>query len=206
MNRIYNLLGEYMNLFKVLNVLLFVIIIFLAQCSSGAKRLNANRDLVADSGGLTRQEMEEAAAKFADSIQEHFKKNPPKDGVFVALLPTKNDTSEEIPTSVFDNSLVDSLRKRGIYTVRVENRKDALEELKRNQEGLTNNTSAGTDLKSPNFFVAIKIDESVFKNSGNKIVEQVINIELRSTETTLVAWSDHIPIRKQAKSRNGIDW
>jgi hypothetical protein len=190
---------------KFFYLLLAVIIISLSHCESGPKRLSAATDLVADTGGLTRTEMEEAASKFAEAISLHFQKNPLPQGVFVALLPTKNDTSEELPTRVFDNSLVDALRKKKIYTVRIENRAQILEEHKLKQQGVTDNLS-DINLKSPNFLVSTKIDESLFKSDGKRIVEQVINIELISVETNVAAWTARVPYRKQAVGRGGTGW
>ncbi|MCB1159386.1 MAG: penicillin-binding protein activator LpoB [Leptospiraceae bacterium] len=184
--------------------LLFLLFSLIVSCSSGAKRLNEKKDLVADSGSLTRLEMEEAAVKLASSISKHFKKNKPAAGVFVELLRTKNETTEEIPTDIFDNALVNTLLAKGIYTVRSENLKEALEKLKQDQE-LGGNLSAG-ELKSPNYFIKTQIDESVFRQDGDKIVEQVINVELRSVETTLVAWSDKVAFRKKARSNSGVGW
>jgi hypothetical protein len=60
--------------------------LFIISCSSGARRLDSDSELVSDSGGLTRKEMEEAAYVIAQKINVYFKKNPSSSGVFVALL------------------------------------------------------------------------------------------------------------------------
>ncbi|MEM7180459.1 MAG: penicillin-binding protein activator LpoB [Spirochaetota bacterium] len=175
----------------------------LVSCISGPKRLNSATDLLSDTGGLTRIEMEKAADVFALKISEHFKKNPRPEGVFLALRPTKNETSEQIPTELFDKALERHLLRRKIYTVRTRDRKQALEELKFNQQVAD---SLNMDLKSPNYFVRTRIDESMFRSSGDTIVEQILNIELVSVETTLVAWSEKVSYRKQAASNNGVGW
>ena len=46
----------------------------------------------------------------------------------------------------------------------------------------------------------------MFRSSGDKIVEQILNIELVSVETTLVAWSEKVSYRKQAASNSGVGW
>ncbi len=191
---------------KSLITLLFALLLFNLSCSSGAKRVDLDKDLISDTGGLTRAELEESAKKLADKVGEFFKKNPKEEGIFVAFLPTKNDTSEQISTDIFDNTFVQNLIKNGIFTVRIENRKDALKELALSQSGLTSNPLSAGNMKSPNFFIKCDIDENIFSNKGDKIVEQNINLELRNVETQLVTWSDKITFRKQARSNKGVTW
>lgn len=183
-----------------------ILLIFFQSCSSVPRRLDTEKDLVADTGELTRYELEKAAKKLAKSIANYFKQNPNPDGIFVALLPTKNETSEQIATDVFDNVLVDELRKNGIYTVRRETRAEALKEIEFSMTGLTENRLSIGKMKSPNFFIKTEIDENIFRHRGDKIVEQIINIELREITTQIVKWSDRIVYRKKAIDTGGIGW
>lgn len=178
-------------------------ILWIVSCSSGAKRMNADKDLLSDTGGLTRTEMERAAEEFAIKITTFLKKNPREEGVFLTLRPTKNETSEQIPTDVFNRALERHLLERKVFTVRTSARKMSLEEIKRSQEL---GTLLEVDLKSPNFFIRTRIDESMFLNSGDKIVEQILNIELVDVGTTLVSWSEKKTYRKKAVSGNGVGW
>lgn len=192
---------------KAFTILFITIsILFGLSCSSGAKRIDLDKDLLSDTGGLTRAELETAAQKLAIKVGDHFKNNPKEEGIFVAFLPTKNDTYEQISTDIFDNTFTQQLLQKGIYTVKIKNRKEALKELVASQSGITSNPLSAGNLKSPNFFIQCKIDENRFSNKGDKIVEQNINLALISVETTLVVWSDKITYRKQARSNQGVTW
>lgn len=190
---------------SIIFILAISIVIF-TGCSSTPKRLDKDEDLVADSGELTRWELEKAAKRMAKDIGKHFKKNPVKDGIFVALLPTKNDTSEQIATDMFDNNLVGELRKNKVFTIRTETRSQALSEIEFSMSGLAEKPLSLGKMKSPNFFVKVDITENMFKSSGDKIVEQVINIELIEVTTQIVHWSDKSVYRKQAVSSGGTGW
>ena len=50
------------------------------------------------------------------------------------------------------------------------------------------------------------IEENIYSYKGDKIVEQVINIELREVTTQLVRWSDSVKYRKKAVSSGGVGW
>jgi hypothetical protein len=58
-------------------------------------------------------------------------------------------------------------------------------------------------MKSPNFFIQTDINENIFKSGGDRIVEQILNFELRSVETQLVVFSDRIVYRKKPKNQKG---
>ncbi|BDA77344.1 hypothetical protein LPTSP3_g02740 [Leptospira kobayashii] len=182
-------------------------IVFILGCSSGAKRLDNNTDYVADSGGLTSQELVRAAEKLADEIGVFFKENPQEAGVFVAHFPTRNDTSEQIQTELFDNAFVSKLIKNKVYTVRTKTREQSLNEIQFSLSGLTSNRLSIGKLKSPNYFVRADINENLFTADGEKIVEQSINIELVEVETTIAVWSEKVSYRKQAvRGNKGVGW
>jgi hypothetical protein len=182
---------------------LFLILSFTYNCSSGAQRLDVDSSLVADTGGLTRAEMEEAAKTITEKIAVYFKKNPSQEGVFVALSPAKNETSEQLPTDIFDNSLIQEMLKKKIYTLRTEKRQDQLKEIKISQQmGAEFNLG---DLKSPNFFLRSRIDENAFRSEGNKIVEQILTVEFIQVSSLAVIVSEKQVFRKKAKS-GGVGW
>jgi hypothetical protein len=182
-------------------------VVFLLNCSSGAKRLDDKQDFVADSGGLTSQELVRAADKLADQIGVYFKENPSEAGVFVAHTPTRNDTSEQIQTELFDNAFVSKLIKNKIYTVRTKTREQSLNEIQFSLSGLTSNRLSVGKLKSPNYFVRCEINENMLTADGEKIVEQSINIELVEVETTIAVWSETVSYRKQAvRGNKGVGW
>lgn len=187
-----------------MNILTFLTIFFLISCASGATRLDSDSEMVSDSGGLTRKEMEEAAYVIAQKINVYFKKNPSQGGVFVALLATKNETSEQIPTDVFDNALIRQLTQNKIYTLRTEKREDQLKEIKLSQQ-------LGTDfdignLKAPNFFIRSRIDENAFSSGGKKIVEQTLNVEFIQVSSLAVVVTESQTFRKKARDRGGVTW
>ncbi|MCZ8342368.1 MAG: penicillin-binding protein activator LpoB [Leptospira sp.] len=180
---------------------------FLAQCSSGPKRLDNADDYVSDTGGLTSQELVKAADRLADEIGTYFKENPREEGVFVAHKPTRNDTSEQIQTELFDNAFVAKLIKNKVYTVRTKTREQSLNEIQFSLSGLTSNRLSIGKLKSPNFFVRCEINENMFTSKGEKIVEQSINIELVEVETTIAVWSEKVSYRKLAvRGNKGVGW
>jgi len=191
--------------FKKIFFIIFTILIFFS-CASSPKRLDVEKDILADTGELTPIELERTAKRLGDSIAKYFKNNPNPDGIFVALLPTKNNTSEQISVDVFDNVLVQQLLKNGIYTVRTEDRSTALKEIEFSMSGLAEKPLSIGKMKSPNYFIKTDIDENMFRSKGDKIVEQVINIELREVTTQLVKWSDRVVYRKKAVSSGGLGW
>lgn len=164
-------------------------------------------DYISDSGGLTSQELVKAADRLADEIGVFFKENPREEGVFVAHKPTRNDTSEQIQTELFDNAFVAKLIKNKVYTVRTKTREQSLNEIQFSLSGLTSNRLSIGKLKSPNFFVRCEINENMFTSNGEKIVEQSINIELVEVETTIAVWSEKVSYRKLAvRGNKGVDW
>ncbi len=175
-------------------------------CATGAQRVDSDKDLVADTGELTRWELEKTAVQMAQEIAAHYKQHPNQDGIFVALLPTKNSTSEIIATDFFDNTLVDELRKQGIFTVRTEDRSAALREIEFSMTGMTDQPLSVGKMKTPNYFIKTDINENMFSSGGKKIVEQVINTELRQVETQLVVWSNRKTYRKKVQGRDSMSW
>ena len=190
-------------MFRILFILT-ISIFFFQNCASGATREDADKDLVSDSGGLTRQELEIAAIKIGKDVIVHFKKNPNSKGVALAILQTKNDTSEQIPTEVFENALVATMLSGKISTIRTDKRAEQLKEIKLSQQLGTDLSAA--NLKSPNYFIRTSIDENMFRSGGDKIVEQVLNVELLSIETGEVAFSNKQTYRKKAVSNRGVGW
>lgn len=177
--------------------------IVMTACASTTKRLDSGEEMLADSGELTRGELEKAAVAMAAKVKAHFDKNIPPDGLFVAFLPTKNDTSDQLPVNLFDNRVVGDLLAAKIYTVRVEDRNKALSEIAFSQTGATAAGLTAGKMKSPNFFIQTDINENIFKSGGDRIVEQILNFELRSVETQLVVFSDRIVYRKKPKNQKG---
>ena len=177
---------------------------------SGCVSTNAGRSgSAADTGVLTRSEMESAAAEMSVKIGSDFRDRGKGtiENVFVALLPTKNDTSEMIDTEIFDYALVDEMRSEGIFTVRPEDRDTALKEMKFNISGLAEESLSLGEMKSPNYFIKTVISESFYRRDSHRIMEHTIRVELRSVETQLVVWSDaKTYTKKLAKRDNDVAW
>lgn len=184
-------------------LLILLITLSLQNCETGAAYLDPMSTRLSDSGGLNRMELERAAAEIAAKIVVNFKKNPEPGGVFLVITATKNDTSEQIPTDVFENALVRNVKAGGIYTLRTDKREDQLKQISINQK-LGGDMSL--DLKSPNYFVRTKIDENMFTNKGDKIVEQVLNVELVKVSSLEVAFTDKVVFTKKAVSNKGMGW
>jgi hypothetical protein len=185
----------------------FTTILFLLSCASGAERLDLETDLVSDSGGLTRQELEKAAVRFGNEIGTYFKENPREEGIFVAHFPSRNNTTEQIAVEFFDNAFVSQLIKNKIFTVRTKTREQSINEISFSLSGMTSNRLSLGKMKSPNFFVKCDIDENVFTVKGDRIAEQTVNIELVEVETNIAIWNERVPYRKKAVVGNrGVGW
>ncbi len=187
-------------------LLTLIALICFAGCASTPKRLDTEKEMLSDTGELTSDELEKSAKSLAGKIIEHFKSHAHAEGVFVALLPTKNDTSEQIPTKVFDNTLVNELRKGDVFTILTETRTRSLQEIEFSMTGLTEKPLSIGEMKSPNYFIKTDITESMFKHKGDKIIEQVINIELVKVNTSIAVWGDKVKYRKQAVGGGGVGW
>lgn len=185
---------------------LAVLVLLMIGCGTTAARLDSNKDMVSDTGGLTRQELEAAALHLATGIQGHFAASKEEDGVFLAHYPTKNETSEQIPTKFFDTAFVQTLLKHKIYTVAVRDRSKALKEIAFSRTGLTDNQISVGNLKSPNFFVETVIEENAYRSSGDKVVEQTIDVKLIRVDSTVVVWSGRKVYRKRAAGRGGVSF
>lgn len=184
-----------------------IFLVFLSFFSCASTGYLTDREVagkLADSGGLTRTELEKAAEKIAGKIIVNFQVSPPKSGTFVAILRTKNDTSEQIPTEVFENALVKSLMFGKIFTLRTDKREDQLKEIKISQ--MLGTDMDLTNLKSPNFFVRSSISENMFRSDGERIVEHTLNVELVEVASLMVAVSEKETYSKKTKSNKGVDW
>ncbi len=170
------------------------------------QKIDPSLDIVGNAGEITIQELHSSTVKFSAGISGYFSDNPSKNGVFIAFLSTKNETSEIIPTNIFDKGLTRELNKSSIYTVKVEKREEILSEFKFSRSGLTKNTLAMGQLRSPNFFIECVINEQSFKHGNKPIVEQVINIELIEVKTSLVVWSDSVSYRKKTLVSPTVSW
>lgn len=187
-------------------IYLVPLLLLLGSCVSSG---GYGQGSAADTGVLTRQEMEIAAAEMAVGIGEMFRRQGDGkiENVFVALLPTRNDTSEIIDTDILDFALVDELRAEGVFTVRPEDREAALEEMTFNISGLAEESLSLGEMKSPNYFIKIVVSESFYLSGQDRIMEQVIRLEMRAVETQLVVWSDSKTFSKKlARRNNDVAW
>ncbi|MCX7998123.1 MAG: penicillin-binding protein activator LpoB [Leptospiraceae bacterium] len=188
------------------NLILLTLSLWFSSCGTGASYLTEKEasSRLADSGGLTRVEMEKAAERIASKIAASFQNRPSTTGVFVAILRTKNDTSEQIPTEIFENALVKNLLLNKIFTIRTDKREDQLKEIKISQ--MLGTDLDLTNLKSPNYFVRSNISENVFRSSGDKIIEHTLTVELVEVGSLVVSISEKETFSKKAKSKSGVEW
>ena len=158
-----------------------------------------------DSGELTRQELASAAEHFAASIVEYFRQQE-KINPRIAFLPTKNDTTEEIPISVFDGALVRYLQRGNISVVQTKNRSAALDEIAFSQSGVAAEEIEAGSLAVPQYFIKASFTEQAFSQGKRRVLEQNIHIELTRVETQLVIWSDSTAYSKKIKKAGGVGW
>lgn len=188
-------------------ILVLLIISFSGSCSSSAERMDSNEDIVSDSGTLTRQELETSAKKMSHAIGLYLEKARKGKKTYVALLDAKNDTSEILPLNAYDNQFMEELRRKDIPTVRIKKRQMAMQELSFAQSGMTSNTLNVGKMAVPNYFIETIISETVYYQSGDRIMEQTITVEMINVETQLAEWSDRIIYRKKAASKGGgVTW
>lgn len=180
-------------------------LLFLVSCASSPRKLDANKEIISDQGELTRQELEKAAKTMARDMSIAVKKKMNSQETYIAFLPTRNDTTEEIAVETFDQSMVSALLQNSIHVVRAEDRKAALKELAFAQTGATDNSIEAGKMKSATHFIQTKILENVFNYRGNKVIEHTILSELRSVETQVVVYSNKKVYRKKI-GRNQISW
>ena len=173
------------------------------ECNS-AEHLDTNQPLSADSKELTRQELEMAAIKIGNEIILNFKQKPNPNGVAVAILQTKNETSEQIPVNLFEETLVATLLKGKIFTIRTDKRVEQLKEIEWSQK-VGGNLSAA-NLKSPNYYVRTTISETQFKSGGTWLIEQILNLELQSIESGEIAFSSKQVYRKKTDKGKTLSW
>lgn len=191
-----------MNKLKIFKIaILICTLIFVSGCKSKPQTV------IAGERSVSGYELKNVANQFSKKIINYFYRKNLQDKVLVALLNTKNDTTERLPVDVLDFSLVNNLLASNIYTVRTEDRSRAIEEIEFNLSGLSDsNLKIGT-MKSPNFFIKMKIKENHLRQGDNRIVEFTIIMELRSVETQLVVASDLIQFTKESGiSSNKLGW
>ncbi|BBM89156.1 hypothetical protein COTS27_00850 [Spirochaetota bacterium] len=171
----------------------FLIILgFLAVFTSCAT-LQTKKKAV-QSSVTTSAEMLAIAQQFSKTINAHFSKNTDqlqKNNILIALFPTKNNTISDLPLDYLNFSLVSELLKYNIRTVRVEDRSKALDELEFQLSGLGETTISPGNMKSPNYFIQIVVDENRYLlSSKTRRTERTFNLEVRNVETQLVVVSD----------------
>ncbi len=152
-------------------------------------------------------ELKQIADRFAAKITAYFFRENLQNTVFVALLATKNDTTEDIPIDVLDFGMINALLDDGILTVRTEDRGRALDEIEFNLSGLSDNTLTIGRMKTPNYFIKIKIKENYLRQGRDRISEFTVVMELRSVETQLVHASDIVQFTKRSnRGKDSYSW
>lgn len=193
--------GREMNKNKIILNLLSLLL--WVNCNT-PKPLDPNKPLMADSKELTRQELEMAAIKIGNDIVVNFKRNPNPNGVGVAILQTKNETSEQIPVNLFEETLVATLLKGKIFTIRTDKRIEQLKEIEWSQK--TGGSLSAANLKSPNYFIRTTISETQFRSNGDWYIEQILNLELQSIEGGEIAFSSKDVYRKKTDKGKTLSW
>ncbi len=176
----------------------------LFSCGSTSKRVAKNKNVVLSSGEF-KLIAEKFSNKIADFINEK-KQDNPEQSYFLALLPTKNNTLNNLPLNALEFNLVKDLLEKKIPVVRREDRQEALQELELQLAGFSENNLTIGEMKTPNFFIKMKIEENYLSERRKRLVEQTILLELRSVATQLVVLSDRVEFFKEKKTRNSIVW
>ena len=193
--------GREMNKNKI--ILNLLSLLFLVSCMT-PKPLDPNKPLIADSKELTRQELEMAAIKIGNEIVVNFNRKPNPNGVAVAILQTKNETSEQIPVNLFEETLVATLLKGKIFTIRTDKRVEQLKEIEWSLK--TGGKLSAANLKYPNYFVRTTISETQFRSDGTWYIEQILNLELQSIEGGEIAFSSKDVYRKKTDKGKTLSW
>ena len=75
------------------------------SCTS-TQRMDEKKEILSDTGELTRSELQKAAKIMAKSLSAYKESGKLKKEILIALLPTKNETTELLPVTVFDNKMM----------------------------------------------------------------------------------------------------
>ncbi len=149
-------------------------------------------------------ELQQLAQQFAQGLAEHFAANlNAGDEILVALYPARNHTIDELPLDLLERSLVRELLTHKLYTVRVEDRQRALDELEFQLSGLGEGTLSAGKLKIPNYFLQLTIDENRYLlDAKTRRIERSFSLELRSVQTQLVEFSKLLQLQNNVPVLN----
>ena len=184
--------------------MVFLIFSFLLSCQSTSKKVVRNKGTV-----LSGDEFSLIAEKFSHEIANFInekRENNPGRNYFLALLPTKNNTLNNLPLDVLEFKLVNNLLKKKVFVIRREDRKQALDEIELQLFGLSGDKTEIGAMKTPDFFIKMKIEENYLQNRREKLVEQTILLELRNIATQLVEFSHSVEFFKEKKTSRSVVW
>lgn len=148
------------------------------------------RSVAEDEGGRTwgAREIKESTEKIVSSLYNYLKST--RKPAFLAVKKIRNRTAEHIDTKLLADEITSQLIRRGIRFIDISARGDSLKEIELSQTGLTSGGPDAGELKSPNYFLAGEITESVRFDDGQKVQYLLVTFRLIDVATTEIKWQD----------------
>ena len=140
---------------------------------------------------VTTSQLRSVAQQFSDALVDYLDQQGQLP-TYLSLLKTKNNSTEILPLEVLEDEMVRLLIEKRVYTIRRENRAEALKELQLALSGLTDGSAEAGQLKSPKYFVKITINENQVLAKNAEIQERTYSIDLRSVQTQLTVFQKTI--------------
>ena len=171
----------------------FLIASLLVGCKSTASiRAYTTKD-------MTTQELNVVADKFSEKLGEFFAGKSP---IFFSLLSSINNTTSIIPLGYLENQMVKLLIGKGLYAVRREDRKEALQEMKLIDSGLGQGRANLGNMQSPDYFLKIKVEENQAIEGKKEVIERLFSLDVRDVSTQLTVFTDSFSIQYENQIEN----
>lgn len=140
---------------------------------------------------VTTSQLRDVANQFSQALVVYLEQQG-EIPTYLSLLKTKNNSTEILPLEVLEDEMVRILIEKRVYTVRRENREEALKELQLALSGLSDGSAEAGRLKSPKYFVKITINENQVLVKNAEIQERTYSIDLRDVQTQLTVFQKSI--------------
>ena len=170
------------------NIIFFIICIILISCGNSTQYIDPNQ--AKGSGTWGPYEIKRVTKIMVGSLFMHLKST--KSTVLLQVKRLRNRTSEHINTKMISSNIQTHLMKKGIQFLDDSLDKDAIEQMKQKQLGLTDpdHSIPVGKLQSPNFYLYGNVSGNVRYVSGKKKQYLVVTLRLRELATRRIVWQD----------------
>lgn len=172
----------------------------LVSCKSYAQKRSAIRS----DGDIAGKEILLVTEKIAKQIRVFLGENNLQP--ILAIVPIKNDTTDEIPVDVVKGYMLKALNDNGIEVTEIENRQEALKEIAFSQSGVGNKELDVSKIAIASHFIRIKLSEQMTSKNGVRTLKRFVQTDLSEVEGGLVLWTMNQEIVFKRKKPGGIGW